>query len=130
MIVEVTEKDTKLEREVPDRMRELTERLLRETTGWREEHPKATFRQIESEVEERLGAIRQGLIEELAQTSVSSDLAKQAESKRPRCGECEGSLEVRGQQDREVMILRGGRVQLQRSYAVCGACGAGVFPPR
>lgn len=114
----------------PDRMRELMERVLTETVAWRDVHPKATFFQIESEVESRLAVVRAGLIEQLAQASVSSDLAKEGPSSRPRCEECEGRLEVHGQQEREVMTLRGDRIRLRRSYAVCKACGAGVFPPR
>ena len=119
-----------MERSQRERMRELMERTLSETSGWRKAHPRATFREIESEVEGRLAAVRRGLIEELAEESVSSDLAKQAEAERPRCGQCGGRLEARGQEGREVMTLRGDRVELRRSYAVCSTCGAGVFPPR
>ena len=110
-------------------MRELMERTLQETSGWRKVHPKATFRQIESEVEARLAGVRKGLIEELVQESMSSDLAQQAGPDRPVCGECGGALEARGQQGREVITLRGDLVRLKRSYAACGTCGAGVFPP-
>lgn len=113
----------------PDPMRKLMERVLTETWGWRDEHPKATFRQIESEVEARLALVRSGLIEQLAQASLSSDLAKEGPGSRPHCEECDGRLEARGQQDREVITLRGDTIRLQRSYAVCRACGAGVFPP-
>ena len=106
------------------------ERTLTETSGWRKAHPKATFRQIESEVEARLAAVRQGLIEELAQESANRDLAQQAEAERGVCSECGGGLEARGQQAREVLTLRGDLVRLERSYAACSTCGAGVFPPR
>lgn len=114
----------------PDRMRALMERAVSEATEWRTAHPRATFREIEGEVEARLGVVRQGLIEALAQKSVSSDLAVQAETERPPCEQCGGRLKARGQQAREVMTLRGDRVRLERSYAVCSDCGAGVFPPR
>ena len=111
-------------------MRALMERAVEGGRGWRRAHPKATFREIEGEVEARLAAVRREMVEELAQESSSRDLAGQWEDERPRCEQCGGELAARGQQDREVMTLRGDRVQLRRSYAVCRQCGAGVFPPR
>lgn len=118
-----------METKRPERKRELMERMLRETSGWRKVHPKATFREIESEVEARLGVVRQGLIEELVQESMSRDLAQQEVADRPVCSDCGGALEARGQQGREVLTLHGALVRLNRSYAACGTCGAGVFPP-
>ena len=126
----MTERDRGLESKPPDRMRALMERALAETAAWRKVHPRATFREIEAEVEARLAPVRQGLVEGLAQESLNSDLTKQREGERPRCEACAGTLEARGQQSREVITLRGDRVRLERSYAVCGTCGAGVFPPR
>lgn len=125
----VTERDRGLEANVAERMRALMERALEGAGSWRQEHPRATFREIEEEVETRLGQVRQGLVESLAHESVSSDLTNGGAGERPRC-ECAGTLEARGQQTREVITLRGDRVRLERSYAVCGTCGAGVFPPR
>lgn len=114
----------------PDRMRALLERAVAEAGEWRTAHPRATFREIEYEVEARLGAVREGMLEALAQESVSRDLASQSAGERPRCGQCGGGLEARGQQLREVVTLRGAKVRLWRTYAVCDTCGAGVFPPR
>lgn len=105
------------------------EQALKQSYDWRKAHPRATFREIEGEVEARLAAVRQGLIEELADQSASSDLAEAAETERPLCEHCGGRLEARGRRGREVMTLRGERVRLRRSYAVCSQCGAGLFPP-
>ncbi len=97
---------------------------------WRAAHPKATFAEIEQVVDERVGLIRARVLTDVALASARSDVAGLPKAKRPRCRECGGELEARGQQMRELLTLRGESVRLKRSYAVCGSCGRGVFPPR
>lgn len=97
---------------------------------WRTANPKATFAEIEREVDERLGRVRARMMTDVALASATSDLSVLEREERPRCPECSGELEPRGQQTREVLTLRGDEVRLRRSYTVCRSCGEGLFPPR
>lgn len=97
---------------------------------WRAANPKATFAEIEQAVEERLATIRTRVLADVALASAVRDIATQDESERPRCPDCHGELEARGQQARELTTLRGDTVRLRRSYSVCRVCGHGLFPPR
>jgi hypothetical protein len=96
---------------------------------WRQAHPRATFREIQAALDERLDRVRARMLEEAALASPAADLAGQPAAERPPCAECGGPLDARGRQAREVTVRGGRAVRLRRSYAVCRACGAGVFPP-
>jgi hypothetical protein len=93
--------------------RQLADEVWLGVAEWRAAHPKATFAEIERVVEERLGGIRKRLLTDLALASGASDLATLAEEERPRCAECGGELEARGQQTRELTTLRGDVVPLR-----------------
>lgn len=97
---------------------------------WRLQHPKATFREIEAAVDERLSAMRARLVEDLALASRVADLADQPAGERPRCATCGTALEAQSQQERTVLVHGGQAVRLRRAYAVCPTCGVGLFPPR
>lgn len=99
-------------------------------SDWRAAHPKATFSEIEREVDSRLGVLRTRMMEDVALASAAVDITTLGEGSRPVCGECGGQLQAHGQQKREIQTMRGDAVSLSRSYAVCRACGTGVFPPR
>ena len=119
--------------EPPAGLDERWEALIAEvTTGlraWRAAHPRATFREIEAALDERLDRARARMLEEAALTSPAADLAGQPAAERPRCPNCSGAVQARGQQERAVTVQGDQTVRLRRSYAVCTACGAGVFPP-
>ncbi len=110
--------------------RELAEDVWLGVADWRVAHPRATFREIEEFIEEQTARIRARMMADVALATTSRDIAALAEEGRPRCPECGGKLEARGQQTREVLTLRGDAVALPRSYAVCQECGQGLFPPR
>jgi uncharacterized protein with PIN domain len=90
--------------------------------SWRREHPHASFAEIEAAVEEQLTRVRA--------RALAGVLAEPARAPDPlRCAECGQPLESRGHHARAVTV-RGDRVvHLRRPYAVCPACGAGLFPP-
>jgi uncharacterized protein with PIN domain len=96
---------------------------------WCVQHPKATFREIEAEVDEKLSGMRARLLEDLALASRAADLQDKQLGERPRCAECGQILESQGKQDRTVMTHGGKAVRLRRDYARCPACGGGLFPP-
>lgn len=109
---------------------EAARRVFEEMEAWRRAHPRATFAEIEGAVEEHLSDLRGQLIEDVVEASPSTDLAGRPAGERPRCPECGQAMEARGKRERAVTIRGNRTVRLQRSYAVCPACGAGVFPPR
>ena len=97
--------------------------------AWRAAHPRATVRAIEAALDERVDRARAQMLEEAARTSPAADLAGQPAAERARCPRCGGALQARDQQERTVTVRGDQPVRLRRSYAVCTACGAGVFPP-
>lgn len=96
---------------------------------WRTVHPRASFDEIETALDEQIDRLRAKMLEELALTSPAADLAALAPEARPRCPDCGAALGVRGSHERTVVVQGDQALRLRRSYAVCPACGAGLFPP-
>jgi len=115
--------------ELDGRWRGVLEEVTSGLRAWRAAHPRATFREIEATLDDRLDRARAQLLEEAALTSPAAELAGQPAAERARCPSCGGALQARGQQERTVTVRGDQAVGLRRSYAVCTACGAGVFPP-
>jgi predicted RNA-binding Zn-ribbon protein involved in translation (DUF1610 family) len=97
---------------------------------WRLQHPKATLREIEAALDERLGKMRARMLEDAALASAATDLGQAAEAERPKCPACGAVLAARGQATRELTTHFDQTIHLKRSYAVCPQCGQGLFPPR
>lgn len=95
---------------------------------WRIQHPKATFREIEREVDNRLAKMRAGMLQDAALASEQTEWGKKAE-KKPVCGRCGGELEKKGKKKRKMQTMGGQEVELEREYGVCPKCGEGIFPP-
>lgn len=104
----------------------LTDDILSGMGEWRIKHPKATFAEIERETMKRISQLQAKLIEELAQ---ASQTAGWKESDPPNCPECGAKMGWRGEQERRIQVTGGEEVKLERAYAVCPACGTGIFPP-
>src|SRR5215472_7800746 len=49
-------------------------------------------------------------------------------SQAPLCPACQKPLVARGRQRRQVQAIGGNEITLERTYGVCPACGAGLFP--
>ena len=109
---------------------QLTEAITREMGQWRLEHPKATLRQIETELDARLSRMRARMLEDLALTSATAVWAESAAPQPPLCPHCHEPLDDRGAKTRTLQTHGGQQLALTRSYGVCPACGAGLFPPR
>src|SRR5437879_13693985 len=60
---------------------------------WRLQHPKATFREIEAAVDEKLSGMRARLLEDLALASRAADLRDKQLGEHPRCAKCGHVLE-------------------------------------
>ena len=104
----------------------LMSEILSGMKEWREQHPQAKFAEIERETMKRMAEIQARMLEELAQMSETRDWEAE---RPPECPECGAPMEKRGQQKRELQAAGGEGVNLERSYAVCPKCGAGIFPP-
>jgi YgiT-type zinc finger domain-containing protein len=96
---------------------------------WRLQHPKATFKEIEQALDARLSVLRARMLQDVALASAAADVPAQPAAARPGCPACGAALVARGRGTRVVATTHGQTVTLPRSYAVCPACGTGLFPP-
>lgn len=109
--------------------RQLSESVFEEMAIWRKEHPIATFKEIEDELDARLSGIRAQMLTDLAQQSHKRDWSGQEPQQRPRCPQCRSPLQARGQHERNLTAQGGEQVKLMRRYGSCPQCGSGFFPP-
>lgn len=103
------------------------EEALSGIEDWRRAHPTATFAELEAAVEERLNWLRARLLEAVALRSGAADLEASSARERPRCPQCGGVLQLRGQQERQLSVQGDPQVHLRRSDATCSVCGSGLF---
>ena len=104
--------------------------VARELAEWRRAHPKGTLAEIEDAVFEAMQKLQARALGQVVHASAVTDVAAQPSNERPRCPACGGQLEPRGRQRRRIRPARQrAHLDMDRSYAVCGTCGAGLFPP-
>jgi YgiT-type zinc finger domain-containing protein len=108
---------------------ELAAEVLSGMKAWRLQHPRATFREIEHALDERLAKMRARMLQDAALASAAADIKQAQEAERPVCPECGVQLEAHGRASRVLTTHHNQTVELQRSYGVCPQCGAGFFPP-
>ena len=106
---------------------EKSEKANRRMAEWREQHPKATMREIEKAVDEQLNELRAKMIEEAALMSEAREWEETEEG--PVCPECKVGLKGTGRGERSLQTHGGKRVELEREYGQCPECGQGFFPP-
>jgi len=94
---------------------------------WRIGHPKATFREIEEEVDERLAVMRARMLADTALSSASTEW--EGQEKGVVCPNCGTPLEKKGKKKRKLQTRGGQEVELEREYGECPKCGQGIFPP-
>ncbi len=107
---------------------QLVEEVVVGMRDWRVANPRATFRQIEAALDERLQRVRVRMLEAAALASQAADWTDHPEE-RPRCPDCNQTLQARGNQVRRVRVQGDQEVRLRRRYGLCPACGTGLFPP-
>ncbi len=98
----------------------LTE-IRRALNNWHVTHPDATFLEMEDVVEAQLHRLRTSLLAEQTERTFVDE--------HPACRECGAQMVPRTQRARHVVLGGEETVDLERSYAVCPACGAGLSPP-
>jgi len=107
---------------------ELAEEVMSGMKEWRIQHPRATLREIEATLDERLGKMRARMLADAALASAAADISRGEGEERPVCPECGKELEARGKQERQLTSQSNQVLRLERSYAVCPQCEAGFFP--
>jgi hypothetical protein len=94
---------------------------------WREGHPRATFRAIESEVDRRLDELRAKILSDTANLGASAEWVEGSDG--PMCLHCGVELVGKGKKRRKLQTRGGNDVEIEREYGVCPECGQGIFPP-
>jgi YgiT-type zinc finger domain-containing protein len=105
----------------------MSERIVDRIAEWRQQHPQATFRELEAEVDRQLSELRAKMLTDAAMSSEQTEWA--AGSSEVVCPECGQPLERKGKKKRRVQTRGGQEVELEREYGVCPGCGQGIFPP-
>lgn len=105
----------------------MSQEIMTGVAEWRMQHPRATFREIEAEIDRRLAGFRAKMIEDVAMQSKKAEWEEtDAEVRCEKCGE---KLKRRGRKKRKLETNYGQEIELEREYGVCPKCGAGIFPP-
>jgi YgiT-type zinc finger domain-containing protein len=105
--------------------REKSEEVIRGLGEWRAQHPQATLKEIESQLDDQLARLRAQMLQDTVLVSQARDWREAGAN----CPECGTELKPRGQQKRHLQTHGSQEVVLSREYGECPACGAGVFPP-
>jgi hypothetical protein len=111
------------------RWRHLSEEIMAAIQEGRLQHPKATLREIEAAVDERLAELRARMLQDVALASQAADVSQTRALDRPLCPHGGSPVEPRGPHERQVTTHQGKTLRLRRSYVRCPACQAGFFPP-
>ena len=109
--------------------RELSEEAITGMKEWRLENPKATFAEIEKELDLRLARLRSRMLQDTALASSSTDWSGNQPGERPVCPDCGQELASSGKRERRLQTLGGQEVTLEREYGGCPGCGGKLFPP-
>jgi hypothetical protein len=96
---------------------------------WRVQHPRATFKEIETALDERLARVRARVLADAAMASAARDVREEPAGARPVCPDCGGRLAVAGPEERVLTTSYEQPIALSRRATVCTACGRRVFPP-
>ena len=107
---------------------ELAEEVMTGMQAWRVEHPKATFREVEAALDERLGRLRARMLEDAVLVSGAAEW-EAGSGERPVCPRCGTPLERGGKEKRELTTQHDQVLELERRYGVCPKCKVGFFPP-
>jgi YgiT-type zinc finger domain-containing protein len=105
----------------------MSEEVISGMAEWRQQNPKATFREIEEEVDKRLSELRVRMMTDAALLSAQAEWEEG--SREVVCPKCGAELVKKGKKKRKLQTRGGQEVELEREYGVCPQCGEGIFPP-
>lgn len=95
---------------------------------WRRQHPRATLREIERELDKRLARLRAQMLEDAALLSEKREWVEGQDGV-PTCPDCGLALKGRTRDERQLQTQGEEVIRLERQYGVCPQCGQGFFPP-
>lgn len=107
--------------------RGISEEIIVGMSEWRQQNPKATFAEIEAELDQRLSELRARMLADLAVASASTEWESGGEA--PVCPNCGAVLRANGKKKRRLQTRGGRAVEIEREYGVCPQCGQKIFPP-
>jgi acetyl esterase/lipase len=90
---------------------------------WRVQHPRATFKEMETALDGRLARVRARVLADAAMASAARDLGATPAAERPVCPDCGGHLVAAGQEERVLTTSYEQPIALRRSATRCAACG-------
>ena len=105
----------------------LSDEIMKGVAEWRAQHSKATFREIEAEIDQRLSGLRAKMLSDTANRSAKAEW--EGKDAGQVCPDCGARIIKKGKKKRVLLTRDGREVVLDREYAVCPACGQGIFPP-
>ncbi|MFL7793890.1 MAG: hypothetical protein AB8I69_17225 [Anaerolineae bacterium] len=109
--------------EARDEFLRRAEELWDEFNGWYQDHPEATFDEMEAE----LGKQRRAILGDFLELSLrQGDLGATPEP--PTCKRCRKPMVFKGYPEKEFHGLEAD-AKIPRAYYVCPTCGVGIFPP-
>jgi hypothetical protein len=106
----------------------LTAAVGAQFAAWRQEHPRATWAELEGTLDARWQVVRARLVEEAVAASPLAHLPEMDPAERPRCPACHVKLQARGSKERSLRVEGDHRVRLFRSQGCCPQCGGSFFP--
>jgi hypothetical protein len=104
--------------------------VLTGMTAWRQDHPHATFHEIETALDAHLARLRAQMLQDAALATPLAAWPQAPLATRPTCPHCRRPLRSRGTRRRRLQAPGGQEVVLDRFYGTCRVCRVGFFPPR
>ena len=95
---------------------------------WRVQHPRATFKGLETALDGRWARARGRILADAALQSAAGDRRAVPAGARPQCPACGGQLALAGQEERTLTTTYEQQIRLRRSASECTACGRRFFP--
>jgi hypothetical protein len=93
---------------------EMSDEILSGMAGWRQQHSRATFREIEEEVDKRLSVLRARMLSDAAMRSAQAEW--QEGGREAICPTCGTKLEKKGKKKRKLHTRGGLEVELEQDY--------------
>src|SRR5450756_2289622 len=92
-------------KETETHWQQLTEEVITGIKEWRLAHPKATFKEIETALDERLAKVRARMLQDVALASRAADLRGRSGEDSTPCPQCGHPLEHQGEEKRSLTCL-------------------------
>ena len=103
--------------------RGLGDEVFKGMAEWRRQHPRASLKEIEAALDERLDRLRARMLEEVA-LAQGDEVAEATQC--PQCGQ---AMEKAGSHTRRLQTQGQQTLKLEREYQRCPKCGHSFFPP-